>query len=110
LIAEIAMTEFIKGTYDKVLIVYPQFVSTLVQKPNLLQILPFSTEADAKPGAGMSLRHYEGHILVVRLPRLVDQPQLAVQDHATWTSPWRIVTVGESADKVRQAVIAKRLP
>ncbi|HTL39379.1 MAG TPA: ATP synthase F1 subunit gamma [Methylomirabilota bacterium] len=48
-IAEIAMEEFIKGTYEKVFIVYPQFISTLVQKPNIVQVLPFSTEADAKP-------------------------------------------------------------
>jgi len=48
-IAEIAMTEFIKGVYEKVFIVYPQFISTLVQKPNILQLLPFSTEVDAKP-------------------------------------------------------------
>ncbi len=48
-IAEIAMTEFIKGAYEKVFIVYPQFISTLVQKPNILQLLPFSTEVDAKP-------------------------------------------------------------
>lgn len=48
-IAEIAMTEFIADKYEKVFIVYPQFVSTLVQKPNILQLLPFSTDADAKP-------------------------------------------------------------
>src|SRR3989344_5631193 len=48
-IAEIAMTEFIAGRYEKIFIVYPQFISTLVQKPNILQLLPFSTDADAKP-------------------------------------------------------------
>ncbi len=48
-IAEIAMKEFINGTYEKVFIIYPQFISTLVQKPNILQLLPFSTEPDAKP-------------------------------------------------------------
>lgn len=40
-VAEIAMEEFTKGTYDKVFVIYPQFISTLVQKPNVLQLLPF---------------------------------------------------------------------
>ena len=48
-IAEIAMAEFVAGKYEKVFIIYPQFISTLVQKPNILQLLPFSTDADAKP-------------------------------------------------------------
>ncbi len=48
-IAEIAMSEFIAGKYEKVFIIYPQFISTLVQKPNILQLLPFSTDIDAKP-------------------------------------------------------------
>lgn len=40
-IAKIVMKEFIAGTYEKVFIFYPQFISTLVQKPNILQLLPF---------------------------------------------------------------------
>lgn len=48
-IAEIAMTEFTNGVYEKIFVIYPQFISTLVQKPNILQLLPFSTEADARP-------------------------------------------------------------
>lgn len=40
-IAEIAMKDFTEGKYSKVFIAYPQFISTLVQKPNMLQLLPF---------------------------------------------------------------------
>lgn len=43
-ISEIAMNDFISGKYSKVFIAYPQFVSTLVQKPNILQLLPFVHE------------------------------------------------------------------
>ncbi len=42
-VAEIAMKEFIANKHEKVFIVYPQFVSTLVQKPNILQLLPFAS-------------------------------------------------------------------
>ena len=35
------------GKYEKVFVVYADFVSTLVQKPNLLQILPFSSSDGA---------------------------------------------------------------
>jgi F-type H+-transporting ATPase subunit gamma len=35
---------FEKGEYDKVVIVYPDFVSTLLQKPVSKTLLPFSTE------------------------------------------------------------------
>jgi F-type H+-transporting ATPase subunit gamma len=43
-IAEIAMNDFTSGKYGKVFIAYPQFISTLVQKPNILQLLPFVQE------------------------------------------------------------------
>ncbi len=48
-VAEIAMKDFIAEKYEKVFIIYPQFISTLVQKPNILQLLPFTTQKDAKP-------------------------------------------------------------
>lgn len=43
-IAEIAMKDFIEFKYEKVFVIYTDFISTLVQKPNVLQILPFVPE------------------------------------------------------------------
>jgi F-type H+-transporting ATPase subunit gamma len=43
-ISRIAMKGFEKGDYDEVAIVYPDFVSTLVQKPVVKALLPFSVE------------------------------------------------------------------
>lgn len=43
-IAVMAIDEFLAFKYEKVFVVYTDFVSTLVQKPNILQLLPFSTE------------------------------------------------------------------
>ncbi|MEK7547700.1 MAG: ATP synthase F1 subunit gamma [Patescibacteria group bacterium] len=43
-ISRIAMKGFEKEDYDEVAIVYPDFVSTLVQKPVVKALLPFSVE------------------------------------------------------------------
>jgi F-type H+-transporting ATPase subunit gamma len=40
-IAVMAMDDFIAGKYEKVFVVYTDFVSTLVQKPSMIQLLPF---------------------------------------------------------------------
>jgi len=40
-ISTIAMGEFLNGVYKKVVVVYPDFISTLVQKPSIYQVLPF---------------------------------------------------------------------
>lgn len=41
-ITKIAIDDFLNFTYDKVYIVYTDFISTLVQKPRVLQILPLT--------------------------------------------------------------------
>lgn len=43
-ISKIAFKGFEKEEYDKVIIIYPDFVSTLVQKPVAKTLLPFSVE------------------------------------------------------------------
>jgi F-type H+-transporting ATPase subunit gamma len=40
-IAVMAMDDFLALKYEKVFVVYTDFISTLVQKPNMLQVLPF---------------------------------------------------------------------
>jgi F-type H+-transporting ATPase subunit gamma len=47
-LSRIGLKGFMKGEYDKVMVVYPDFVSTLVQKPVARTILPFSTETFAE--------------------------------------------------------------
>ncbi len=41
-IAKLVMTEFMKGTYDHVTLLYPDFISALAQKPTAKLLLPFS--------------------------------------------------------------------
>lgn len=43
-IAEIAMQDYLNLKYEKVFVVYSDFVSILVQKPNMLQLLPFTMD------------------------------------------------------------------
>lgn len=45
-IAEVAIDDFLNFTYDKVYVVYTDFVSTLVQKPSMLQLLPLTERSD----------------------------------------------------------------
>ena len=47
-IAVLAMDDFLSGKYEKVFLVYTDFISTLVQKPNMVQLLPFSQIPDSK--------------------------------------------------------------
>ncbi len=71
-IAEIAMNDFIAGKFEKVFIIYPQFISTLVQTPNILQLLPFSTEADAKPQEEFLFEPSPGDVLDNLVTRAVE--------------------------------------
>lgn len=47
-ISRIALKGFEKDNYDKVVVIYPDFVSTLLQKPVVRTLLPFSTDAFAE--------------------------------------------------------------
>ncbi len=53
-IAQVAIDDFLNFTYDKVYVVYTDFISTLVQKPNVLQLLPLTERSD-----GRTLDEYE---------------------------------------------------
>jgi F-type H+-transporting ATPase subunit gamma len=46
-IAQIAMQDFLAFKYEKVFVIYTDFISTLVQKPNVLQLLPFATNQES---------------------------------------------------------------
>jgi hypothetical protein len=63
-------------------------------------------EAGAK--SPMHLRPYEGR-LVVRMPRLAEDPRLVLKTRAPWTSAWRVVAIGGSEGAVRRAGIEARL-
>jgi F-type H+-transporting ATPase subunit gamma len=49
-IAQIAIEEYLNYTYDQVFIIYTDFISTLVQKPSILKLLPMDTKQQDKNG------------------------------------------------------------
>ncbi|MGE5392528.1 MAG: ATP synthase F1 subunit gamma [Candidatus Saccharibacteria bacterium] len=51
-VSQIAIEDFLNRKYDKVFAVYTDYVSTLVQKPNLTQILPLVKPENGNGGNG----------------------------------------------------------
>jgi len=49
-IAKLLMEGFLSGQYDKVAVAYTDFVSILVQKPRILELLPLDSEMDEDLG------------------------------------------------------------
>lgn len=47
-ISKVAVKGFEKGDYDKVIVIYPDFISTLLQKPVTKTLLPFSPDVFAE--------------------------------------------------------------
>ena len=45
-LSRLVLSEYLKGNYDKVLISYTDFISSLVQKPRVRQILPITEKDD----------------------------------------------------------------
>ncbi len=73
-IGRMIIDEFIAGSYDKVIIAYTDFVSVLIQKPIMLELLPLGRPRDAVE-ADMQDYTFEPSAQVVLdqiLPRLVE--------------------------------------
>lgn len=75
-IARVVMDSYAKGVMDLAFLVFPRFVSTLVQRPEVVQILPIVSTADANADAGPRQEYiYEPDprtILEHLLPRYVE--------------------------------------
>ncbi len=51
-IARVIMDSYVSGVMDRAYVVYPKFVSTLVQRPEVVQILPIAPTTDGGEGGG----------------------------------------------------------
>jgi F-type H+-transporting ATPase subunit gamma len=72
-IAQIAINEFLAGNVDAVHIVYPQFVNTLTQRPEVLQLLPIERpEGDTTRADDYIFEPSAGAVLQQLLPRYVE--------------------------------------
>ena len=72
-IAQAAIQEFLNGHVDAVHIVYPQFVNTLTQKPEIIQLLPIERpEGDSTKADDYIFEPNAAEVLNQILPRYVE--------------------------------------
>jgi F-type H+-transporting ATPase subunit gamma len=72
-IAQIAIKEFLEGHVDAVHIIYPQFVNTLNQRPEVLQLLPIERpEGSSTKADDYIFEPNEREVLNQLLPRYVE--------------------------------------
>jgi F-type H+-transporting ATPase subunit gamma len=73
-IAQVVMEDFIEGRADEVYIVYGQFVSTVVQRPEVYKLLPVEPPEEAATwGVDYIYEPSRDHVLAELLPRYVER-------------------------------------
>jgi F-type H+-transporting ATPase subunit gamma len=125
-IARLVADDFVAGTYDHVDIVYSRFVSTLVQRPVLDQLLPVETspDTDGVPGNQFLFEPSPDEFLRALLPRYVAtrlyqavlestasffSSQMVAMKNATENAEELIDDLTLSYNKVRQANITREM-
>jgi len=73
-ISKLCMEKFLSGEVDKVTVLYPQFVNTLVQKPVHLGLLPITAEK-AQGTTAIPLPHHEASAAASTAPTETPQEQ-----------------------------------
>lgn len=74
-LVKLIMDDFIAGKYDKVELVYTDFISTLVQKPHLKRLLPLETRPDELLGeVGEAARPQEQPALLKSWQEYIFEP------------------------------------
>ena len=125
-IARLVSDDFVSGTYDRVDIVYSKFVSTLVQRPVVDQLLPVVPSADTagipgnqflfEPNPGLFLRSLLPRYVATRLYQAVLEStasffssQMVAMKNATENAEELIEDLTLSYNKVRQANITREM-
>jgi F-type H+-transporting ATPase subunit gamma len=125
-LARLVTDDFLANTYSRVDIVYSRFVSTLVQKPELLTILPIQPAADTEgiPGNQFIFEPSAGAVLERLLPRYVatrifqavlegkaseESSRMVAMKNATENAQELIEDLTLSYNKVRQANITREM-
>jgi F-type H+-transporting ATPase subunit gamma len=125
-LARLITDDFLAGTYARVDIVYSLFVSTLVQRPTALTILPIQPSADTKgiPGNQFIFEPSASAVLEQLLPRYVatrvfqavleakaseESSRMVAMKNATENAEELIEDLTLSYNKVRQANITREM-
>jgi F-type H+-transporting ATPase subunit gamma len=125
-LARLITDDFLAGTYGRVDLVYSRFVSTLVQRPELLTILPISPTADTEgiPGNQFIFEPSASAVLEQLLPRYVatrlfqavleakaseESSRMVAMKNATENAEELIEDLTLSYNKVRQSNITREM-
>ncbi len=125
-IARLVADDFVAGVYDRVDVIYPRFVSTLVQRPVMEQLLPIvpAEDIDGIPGNQFLFEPNPGAFLEALLPRYVAtrlyaavlettasffSSQMVAMKNATENAEELIDDLTLSYNKVRQANITREM-
>ncbi|MEA2609503.1 MAG: F-type H+-transporting ATPase subunit gamma [Chloroflexota bacterium] len=125
-LARLVTDDFLAGTYGRVDIVYSLFVSTLVQRPTLLTILPIQPTEDTEgiPGNQFIFEPSASAVLEQLLPRYVatrmfqavleakaseESSRMVAMKNATENAEELIEDLTLSYNKVRQANITREM-
>jgi F-type H+-transporting ATPase subunit gamma len=126
-LARLLTDDYLNGTYDRIDIVYPRFVSTLAQRPQIDQLLPvdFDQEnAEGIPGHQFIFEPNAGAVLRQLLPRYVatrlfqavleataseQSARMVAMKNATENAQELIDDLTLTYNKVRQANITREM-
>jgi F-type H+-transporting ATPase subunit gamma len=125
-LARLVTDDYLSGTYARIDVVYPHFVSTLTQQPTLGQILPIVASTDTKgiPGNQFIFEPNPGAVLEQLLPRYVatrlfqavleakaseESSRMVAMKNATENAEELIEDLTLSYNKVRQANITREM-
>ncbi len=125
-LARLVTDDYLAGTYDRVDVIHQQFVSTLVQRPTLKQLLPIEASKDGEgiPGGQFLFEPNAGTVLQQLLPRYVAtrlyqavlegnasffSSQMVAMKNATDNAEELIEDLTLSYNKVRQANITREM-
>jgi F-type H+-transporting ATPase subunit gamma len=125
-LARLVTDDFVGGSYDRVDIVYSRFVSTLVQRPVVEQLLPVEASSDTEgiPGHQFLFEPNPAAFLKALLPRYVatrlfqavleakaseESSRMVAMKNATENAQELIEDLTLSYNKVRQANITREM-
>jgi len=125
-IARLVADDFVAGVYDRVDVIYPRFVSTLVQRPVMEQLLPIVSSEDTVgiPGNQFLFEPNPALFLEALLPRYVatrifqavleakaseESSRMVAMKNATENAQELIDDLTLSYNKVRQANITREM-
>ena len=105
-IVSVAVEEFLSGEVDAVHLLYPQFVNTLTQRPEVVQILPIERpEGDASEGEDYIFEPNAKDVLNEILPRYVEvQVYQAVLETVASFYSAQMVAMRNATDNAKELV------